>query len=107
MAYQKTPAEQLSIIRQSCFNRAVDLYIANCIEAEKLEVTSEYFVECIYAKLGIPVGGAFTEAQTQGAIVLQSSLTRAVELCVGDKINVTEIVDNMYLFSNYVYGGVK
>ena len=105
MAYQKTPQEQLNIIRQSCLNRAVDLYIVNCIGAGKLELTAEYFVGCIYAKLGIVVGGAFTEAQTQGSIVLQSSLTRAVELCVGDKVNVTEIVDNMYLFAKYVYEG--
>lgn len=107
MAYKKSPQEQLNIIRQSCLNRAVDLYIVNCIEAGKLEVTAEYFVGCIYAKLGLPVGGTFTEAQTQGAIVLQSSLTRAVEMTVGDKINTVDIVDNMYLFAKYVYEGAK
>ena len=107
MAYQKTPVQQLQIIRQSCLNRAVALYIVNCIEAAKLEVTAEYFVGCIYGKLGLVVGAAFTEDQTQAAIVLQSSLTRAVEMAVGDKINTVEIVENMYLFADYVYTGVK
>ena len=106
MSWKKTPQEQLNIIRQSCLNRAIDLYIVNCIEAGKLEVTAEYFVTTIYAKLGLVVGTAFTEVQTQGAIVLQSSLARAVELAVGDKINTHEIVDNMYLFADYVYFGV-
>ena len=107
MAYQKTAAEQLHIVRQSCLNRAVDLYVADKIEAGKLEVTAEYFVATIYAKLGIPVGSVVTEAQTQGLIVLQSSLTRALELAVGDKINTAEIVDNTFLFATYIYEGVK
>ncbi|KKK67468.1 hypothetical protein LCGC14_2953810, partial [marine sediment metagenome] len=40
-------------------------------------------------------------------IVLQSSLTRAVELAVVDKIKAVEIVDNVRLFGDYVYGGVN
>jgi len=107
MAYTKTAKEQLHILRQSCLNRAVDLYVADQIEAAKLETVAEYFVKCIYTKLGLPVGTALSESQVQGIIVLQSSLTRAVELCLGGKINVEEIVDNAYLFAKYVYSGIK
>jgi len=103
----KSAKEQLYIIRQSCLNRAVALYIADKIKSGKLEVTAEYFVSCIYAKLGIPIGSAFGESQVQGVIVLQSSLNRAVDLCVAGKIEVKEIVDNMFLFADYVYEGVK
>jgi len=107
MAYQKSPKEQLSITRQSCLNRAVDLYVADKIDAGKLEVTAEYFVKTIYAKLGIPVGSVLTETQTQGIIALQSSLARAVELCIAGKIETKDIVDSMYLFGKYIYNGVK
>jgi len=85
MAWTKTPQEQLNIIRQSCLNRAVTLYAADKIAPSILEKTAEYFVGIIYEKLGLSVGAAFSEAQTQGAIVLQSSLTRAVELAVVGK----------------------
>lgn len=107
MAYNKTPQEHLNILRQSSLNRAVDLYIAGKIEAGKLEATAEYFVSCIYAELGILVGGAFTEAQTNGAIILQSSLTRATALALAGIIDVKEIIGNMGLFGKYVYEGVK
>jgi len=107
MAYQKSAQDQLRIIRQSCLNRAVDLYIANKIDAGKLEITAEYFVKTIYVKLGLPIGSVFTEAQTQGAIVLQSSLARAVELCVAGKIETKDIADNMCLFGEFIYKGIN
>ncbi len=107
MAYQKTPQEQLNIIRQSCLNRAISLYIADKIKPDKLETTAEYFVETVYSDLGLFAGAAFSETQTQGAIVLQSSLARAVELAVAGKIKAVEIVDNVRLFADYVYGGVN
>ena len=106
MAWTKTPQEQLNIIRQSCLNRAVDLYTADKIKPDKLETTAEYFVETIYSNLGLSVGAPCSEVQTQGCIVLQSSLTRAVELAVVGKIKAVEIVDNVRLFADYVYGGV-
>ena len=106
MAYQKTPQEQLSIIRQSCLNRAISLYVADKLKAGKLEMTAEYFVDFIYHKLGLEAGAAFSEIQTQGAIVLQSSLTRAVELAVAGKIEPDEITGNTDLFADYVYKGI-
>ena len=106
MAYQKSAQDQLRIIRQSCLNRAVELYIADKIMAGKLEVVAEYFVKSIYAELELPAGSAFTEKQTQGAIVLQSSLARAVELCIAGKLETKDIVDNMHLFGKYVYEGI-
>lgn len=97
----------LLIIRQSSLDKATQLYIAGKITADKLETTAEYFVSKVYSKLGLLIGSVFTETQTQGAIVLQSSLNRAVELAVVGKIEANEVVDNMYLFADYVYKGVK
>ena len=105
MAYTKTPQEQLNIIRQSCLNRAVDLYIADKIDIVKLELTAEYFVCLVYSNLGLNVGDAFSEAQTQGAIVLLSSLTRAVDIVVSGKAEVTDIADSALLFAKFVYEG--
>lgn len=106
MAYTKSPQEQLNIIRQSCLNRAVGLYIADKIKPGKLEITAEFFTGAVYNRLGLTVGAAFSESQTQGAIVLQSSLTRAVELCVAGKMEPDEIIGNMELFADYVYKGI-
>jgi len=107
MAYPKDAKEQLYIIRQSCLNRAVDLFIADKIKPGRLEAVAEYFVGCIYSKLGLPVGAAFSESQTQGAIVLQSSLNRATDLVVAGIIETKEIISSMSLFATYVYEGLK
>ena len=101
----KDPKTQLSIIRQSCLNRAVDLYTADKIDITKLELTAEYFVCLVYSNLGLTLGAAFTEAQTQGAIVFQSSLARAVEIVIAGKAEVTDIADSALLFAKYVYEG--
>jgi len=107
MAYQRTPKEQLCIIRQSCLNRAVDLYTADKIDITKIETTAEYFVGLAYTSLGMTVGDAFSEAQVQGVIVFQSSLARAVEIVVSGKAKVTDIVDSTLLFAKYVYAGIE
>lgn len=106
MAWTKTPQEQLSIIRQSCLNRVIDLYVVDKVKVGKIEISAEFFVKAIYYKLGLTVGAAFSEVQTQGAIVLQSSLTRSVEMAVAGKIEPDEIISIMYSFATYIYKGI-
>lgn len=107
MSYKKTPQEQLWIIRQSCLNRAVDLYVAKKIPLVKLQVTAEYFVGLIYSNLGLTVGAAFNEDQTQGAIIFQSSLTRAVEIVVAGFGETKDIAGDARIFADFVYGGTN
>ncbi len=105
MAYQKTPQEQLQIVRQSSLQRAVQLHLAGYVEAGQLERVAENFVKYIYGKIGVPVGGVVTEAQTQGMIILQNVLTRTVEMAVVGGIDAGEVFTAAEPLANYVYEG--
>ncbi len=105
MAYQKSPQEQLQIVRMTSLQRATDLYLNQGLKGKTLEEVSENFVSWVYANVGLPVGHAATESQVQAMIVEQNVLTRMVEMVVAGAIEPEEIFSVAKPLLTYIYRG--
>lgn len=105
MAYQKTPQEQLLIVRQTSLQRAVELYLNDSLKGKTIEEVAENFVSWVYANIGLPVGHAATEDQVQAMIIEQNVLTRMVEMVIAGAIEPEEIFSTAKPLLTYIYTG--
>lgn len=105
MAYQKTPFEQLLIVRQTSLQRATELYLNKRLQGKTLEEVAENFVRWVYTNIGLNVGDAPTENQTQALIVEQNVLTRMVEMVIAGAILPEEIFSAAKPLLTYIYRG--
>ena len=105
MAYQKSPQEQLLIVRQTSLQRAIEIYLNQGLKGKTIEQVSENFVRWVYTNIGLNVGDAATEDQVQTMIVEQNVLTRMVEMVVADAIEPEEIFSAAKPLLTYIYRG--
>ncbi len=105
MAYQKTPLEQLTIVRQTSLQRATDLYLHGSLGGKSITHVSENFVRWVYTNIGLNVGDAATEDQVQAMIIEQNVLTRMVEMVIAGAIEPEEIFSAAKPLLTYIYRG--